>query len=935
MNLIPRQPPSRNRHGVMTAVALLVIALVPGASFAATAEECLECHGEEGGAERASGDDSTGLFVDAEKYGDSSHRDFACTKCHADAVLVDYEHKPDLAEAKCSKCHVVQAKIFKTGLHGMALEHADALAPKCQDCHTAHAVFPPTDSRSSTYKFNIPATCSRCHQEGSEVAQTRKIAQHDIVKNYSMSIHGVGLFRRGLMVAAVCTDCHGTHRILPHEDPESSINKDKIAETCRECHGEIARVHKKVIKGETWERPNHEIPNCIDCHSPHEIRRVEYSGLFTDADCLKCHGPDVKNVAKNRDGKDLRVDQAKILDSAHGQLRCVKCHTGANTVDDPPCLHTGPVDCASCHAEMGQIYATSVHGKQLAGGNEVAPECKTCHGTHGVLPRKDSASPTHPRNVPGLCSKCHREGEKAAKLYKGDQHEIVKHYEMSVHGRGLIESGLLVTAICTSCHTAHGELPASDPASTVHSDNLPKTCGKCHAGVYEKFQESIHSARVSNSKERLPSCKDCHESHTIRRIDELGFRRATLDQCGECHKEVTESYFDTYHGKTSLLGSGNSAKCSDCHGSHNILPPTHLSSTLSRDNIVKTCAKCHPGSHQQFTGYLTHSTHKDKEKFPAVYYSFWAMTLLLLGTITFFGLHTLLWLPRSIREAWRKRKEGHKDEEWVLRFIPYHRITHVMVIISFFTLAITGMALKFSHTGWAQAIADVLGGFHSAGILHRLAAVVTFGYFTMHFIHLIKEKRAQGQGWIKFIFSKEGLFPNPRDLKEFIQTIRWFIGKGPRPDYGRWTYWEKFDYMAVFWGVAIIGMSGLILWFPEFFTRFLPGKAINVASIIHSDEALLAAGFIFTVHFFNTHFRPDKFPIDPVIFTGRMPLKEFKLERPREFRQLKESGELVDYIVEGPTKGWLRTIRVLGLVALALGISLIALIVYSLIYLQK
>ena len=96
--------------------------------------------------------------------------------------------------------------------------------------------------------------------------------------------------------------------------------------------------------------------------------------------------------------------------------------------------------------------------------------------------------------------------------------------------------------------------------------------------------------------------------------------------------------------------------------------------------------------------------------------------------------------------------------------------------------------------------------------------------------------------------------------------MKWFVGKGPRPNYGRWTYWEKFDYLAVFWGVAIIGFSGLVLWFPVFFTKFFPGWVINVSQIIHSDEALLAVGFIFTVHFFNTHFRPEAFPMDTVIF---------------------------------------------------------------------
>jgi hypothetical protein len=127
-------------------------------------------------------------------------------------------------------------------------------------------------------------------------------------------------------------------------------------------------------------------------------------------------------------------------------------------------------------------------------------------------------------------------------------------------------------------------------------------------------------------------------------------------------------------------------------------------------------------------------------------------------------------------------------------------------------------------------------------------------------------------------------------------------------------------------------VSGLILWFPEFFTNFMPGWAINVATIIHSDEALLAVGFIFTIHFFNTHFRPEKFPMDPVIFTGRVPLDEFKLDRPREYRELVESGKLEERLVDPPSPDMLRIWRIFGFTALAIGLTLIALIIYAAIY---
>jgi cytochrome b subunit of formate dehydrogenase len=174
---------------------------------------------------------------------------------------------------------------------------------------------------------------------------------------------------------------------------------------------------------------------------------------------------------------------------------------------------------------------------------------------------------------------------------------------------------------------------------------------------------------------------------------------------------------------------------------------------------------------------------------------------------------------------------------------------------------------------------------------------------------------------------------NMKDLHDFVGTIKWFFDKGPRPHYGRWAYWEKFDYLAVFWGVAVIGASGLMLWFPEFFTKFIPGALINVATIIHSDEALLAVGFIFTIHFFNTHLRPEAFPMDPVIFSGTVPLEEYKHDRPEAVKALRESGELRRVVTTqriSPRRA--RAIRIFGFTALGLGVTLVILIIYSVLF---
>jgi hypothetical protein len=130
----------------------------------------------------------------------------------------------------------------------------------------------------------------------------------------------------------------------------------------------------------------------------------------------------------------------------------------------------------------------------------------------------------------------------------------------------------------------------------------------------------------------------------------------------------------------------------------------------------------------------------------------------------------------------------------------------------------------------------------------------------------------------------------------------------------------------VFWGVAVIGMTGLILWFPTVFTHIMPGWMVNVATTIHSDEALLAVCFIFSIHFFNTHFRPEKFPIDTVIFTGAVSEHELKEERPAEYERLRREHRLDALAVAEPTPAMQRYGRIVGGIALTTGVVLFLLI---------
>jgi cytochrome b subunit of formate dehydrogenase len=279
--------------------------------------------------------------------------------------------------------------------------------------------------------------------------------------------------------------------------------------------------------------------------------------------------------------------------------------------------------------------------------------------------------------------------------------------------------------------------------------------------------------------------------------------------------------------------------------------------------------------------------------------------------------------PRPLSAA--DRGEG----PYLWRFSPLERTLHAMVIVSFLGLVTTGFPLHFAHEPWARVLVRLVGGFQAAGVIHRLCALVTFGYFLTH-VGSVVYRLIKGPNRMRMLWGPDSLVPQPKDVRDFAAMIKWFLGMGPRPQFDRFSYMEKFDYLGVFWGVAIIGSSGLLLWFPEFFARFLPGWVFNVATIIHGDEALLATSFIFTIHFFNVHLRPEKFPIDTVIFTGRATADYMREEHPLEYERALREGTLDARIAPPASRAAYLWSVVLGFASLGVGIALILLILWTL-----
>jgi hypothetical protein len=617
--------------------------------------ECLACHGDKSTTTTRAGK-TVSLFVDGKKFASSVHASFGCTGCHADLEGKDFPHETP-KRVQCGTCHATEQEQHARSLHGKAIARGDALAPHCVNCHGNHEIYPVKDPRSAVAALKVPFVCGQCHREGTPVSRNRTIPQDNILENYSESIHGEALLKKGLSVAPNCATCHTAHLILPHTDPASSINRKNIAATCTKCHSQIQAVHRKIIRGELWEKQANVLPSCPDCHQPHKIRNVFYSQGMANADCMRCHADE--KLHRARDGQSMYVSVGEVSHSRHNKIACSQCHSEVNASHVRPCeTITKGVDCTSCHDEVGKQYIASIHGQLTSKSDPNAPTCKECHGTHGILGRQDPQSATFATNVPLLCARCHREGQKAALRYTGTQHEIISNYTESIHGT-LLKNGLTVTATCTSCHTAHNIRPHTDPESSVSAANVPATCGRCHHGIEEQFEKSIHAKGVPGSTQALPVCNDCHTAHSIHRTDENSFRLNVMATCGRCHEKIAETYFETYHGKVSRLGYTKAAKCYDCHGSHDVLAVADPRSHLSRANVAATCGKCHAGATRRFAGYLTHATHHDPRKYPFLFYTFWGMTTLLLVTFVVGGMHTLLWLPR----AFQMRRELRAEEE--------------------------------------------------------------------------------------------------------------------------------------------------------------------------------------------------------------------------------------------------------------------------------
>ncbi|MEJ2155390.1 MAG: cytochrome C [Desulfobacteraceae bacterium] len=257
----------------------------------------------------------------------------------------------------------------------------------------------------------------------------------------------------------------------------------------------------------------------------------------------------------------------------------------------------------------------------------------------------------------------------------------------------------------------------------------------------------------------------------------------------------------------------------------------------------------------------------------------------------------------------------------IKRFGVIDRVFHLFLILTFLTQTATGFGRLYYTTAWGKRIGALFGGYESSLLVHKWVGIIMLIGFIVHTVFLLFKvdwRRPKAS-----LFGPDSLIPTFRDFVHLGQRIRWFFGLGAAPRIGRWSYWEKFDYWAVYWGMPLLAITGLMLMYPIWTSRWAPGWILNVAALLHRAEAILAAAYIFIVHFFIGHLRPTSFPMNEAMFSGSVPLPEAKEEKPGWVEQMQQQGRL-ELAAANPPSTMYRVIYFLfGYAALGIGVYLL------------
>lgn len=388
--------------------------------------------------------------------------------------------------------------------------------------------------------------------------------------------------------------------------------------------------------------------------------------------------------------------------------------------------------------------------------------------------------------------------------------------------------------------------------------------------------------------------------------------------CLSCHEGQQNNL---HYARTTLV-------CRDCH----IYKPVAgirnpNAATYAKHRHERVCAKCHEGAGPGMGSYVVHEKRPwsklTREDFPALYWSTVLMLALAGGVFVFFMPYTTLWAWREVGQHLQNRGERGKAPKnglLIERFTRGERWTHTILIICFMALSVTGVAWMYIETGLGEILAWPFGGADNAVWLHRLFGLILMAVFAAHVAYLIRSTLGGKRG---FLSGPDSLVWTWSDFKAVHRHMGWLFGRREHPVFDRWSWWQKFDYWAVWWGLVIVGSTGLMMFDSVLTTSVLPGWMMNVARWVHKVEAVLAMAHIFFVHFFIESYRPSAFPLNAHIFHGAAEFKALEHEHPAWIERIRAEGKLEERIINQPPRAVQIAFFGFGLAMVAVGLLLL------------